>query len=316
MLAIGLGMAAAPTGARAADEVPPLVTVLEAVTDGLTDVVNTATAGLFEQPRADITSASVEYAPGWIRMKVQTQAPINPLTDKAWSDRSDAEWVLDTNGDGNPDYSVEFATAAGELYGAVFDIAKPDDPSICDADSASFSPEDGYTLVIDPECIGKPKTLGYAVAVFMDVNPDDQSENPPMATDRVPDQGFQPVNAPAQPGEAPAAAPPPAPVAPNEVPSATRAPAAAPVPDAAPGRSGQAAAPGADAPGGPTPAPAPGNVEAAPGQPTPAPAPAGPLARTGAGSERHALFGLGILLLGAGMLVMTRPTPGPVPIGR
>ena len=318
MLAIGLGMAAAPTGARAAEELPPLVTTLEAVTDGAADVVNTATGALFEEPRADITSASVEYAPGWIRMKVQTRTPTDPLKDEAWSDRSDAEWVLDTNGDGTPEYSVEFATDQGELYGAVFDIAKPEDPSLCDADSAGFSPEDGYTLVIDPTCIGNPKTLGYAVAMFIDTNPGDESA--PMASDRVPDQGFTPVGAPVQSGEAPVAPPPSAPVAPNAAPSVTRGPAAAPapalpVPDAGPARSGHAAPP-AGAPGTSAPAPGPGASEVPAGAPAPAAAPAGPLARTGSASERHALFGLGILMLGAGLVVMTRPARRMAPIAR
>jgi hypothetical protein len=184
LLAIGLGLAAAPPGARAAEPVPPLVTTLETVTDGAADVL---TAAPFDpssgqpppepvrgdNPRADITQASVEYAPGWIRMKVQVKNPADPIKDPAWSDRSDAEWALDTNNDGKPDFSVEFATDNGELYGAVFDMTKPDDKSLCDADSASFSPQDGYTLVIDPKCIGNPKTLGYSVAMFFDTKAKD-----------------------------------------------------------------------------------------------------------------------------------------------
>ena len=39
-----------------------------------------------------------------------------------------------------PEYTVEFATDKGELYGAVFDVNKPDEKSVCDADSASYSP--------------------------------------------------------------------------------------------------------------------------------------------------------------------------------
>ena len=213
ILAIGLGFAAGPPGAGAADEpVPPLVTTLQTVVDGASDVINTITSSVFENPRADITGASLEYAPGWIRMKVQVKNGTDPLKDDAWSDRSDAEWVLDTNADGMPDYTVEFATDNGELYGAVFDANKADEKSACDADSASYSAQDGYTLVIDPACIGKPQKLGYAVAMFFDTNPKD--DKAPMATDRVPDQGFTEVAAPVQPGETPPAAAPGTPTAP------------------------------------------------------------------------------------------------------
>ena len=303
ILAIGLGLATTPTGARAAEPVPPLVTTLQTVVDAAADVLNTATASVFDNPRADITGASLEYAPGWIRMKVQVKTPTDPVKDSAWSDRSDAEWALDTNNDGKPEFTAEFATDNGELYGAVFDVSKPDDKSLCDADSASFSPEDGYTLVLDPKCIGNPKTLGYSVAIFFDTNPKD--DNAPMATDRVPDQGFKEVAAPVQPGESPARAP-----ASAGVPTA---PAEA-KPDAAPAP--RPAAPGAASPGGAAgeaggdPAPAASGTSA---DPPAAAAPATPLARTGSGTAQQSLFGLGIMLFGAGLVVMTRPSRRPVP---
>ena len=316
MLAIGLGLVLAPTGVRAAEPLPPLVTTLEKVADAAADVFEAAPIDpsaaegtpppaptKSDNPRADITEASLEYAPGWIRMKVQVKNPTDPLKDPAWSDRSDAEWVLDTNNDGQPDYTVEFATDKGELYGAVFDITKPEDKSLCDADSASFSPEDGYTLVIDPKCIGNPKSIGYSVAVFFDTNPND--EKAPMATDRVPDVGLKSVAAPGQPAEA--ATPPPAeaaPVAPKEAPAVTRGPAGV-------------ANPGPARPDGTQGAPRPsGASSAAPGDPAaPAPAaPAAPLARTGSPAQTRAFFGLGLALFGFGLVVMTRPVKQTVPV--
>jgi hypothetical protein len=318
MLAIGLGLTVAPTGARAADPLPPLVTTLERVTDGAADVLTAPPidpdAGQAEppppvkgeNPRADVTEASLEYAPGWIRMKVKVKQPTDPLKDPAWSDRSDAEWALDTNADGKPEYTVEFATADKELYGAVFDVSKPDDKSLCDADSASFTPEDGYVLVIDPKCIGNPKSLGYSVAIFFDTNPKD--DKAPMATDRVPDQGFKEVAAPVQPGETPPSAP---------AAGTPTAPAQAPAVDGgAPAKPGSAApaprtAASAPAAGSKT-APAPDATAA----PAPAAAPAGPLARTGSPSTTRALLGLGIMLVGAGLLVMSRPITRMAPIHR
>ena len=307
MLAVGLGLAIAPTGAaRAADPLPPLVTSLETVTDGAADVFNTDTAAAFDNPRADITGASLEYAPGWIRMKVQVKQPTDPLKDSAWSDRSDAEWAFDTNADGKPEYTVEFATAEGELYGAVFDVNKPDDKSLCDADSASFSPQDGYTLVIDPKCIGNPKALGYSVAIFFDTNPkDDQA---PMATDRVPDQGFKEVAAPVQAGEK--APEPSAPAAENPTAPAQAPPAAPGAPGAAKSGSAAPAPRSAASAGAPNPSGAPANpapsATASPADATKAPG--APLARTGSASTTRAYLGFGIMLVGAGLLVMTRPT--------
>jgi hypothetical protein len=297
LLAIGFGLVVTPTGARAADPLPPLVTSLQTVADGAADVLNTDTAAGFDNPRADITQASLEYAPGWLRMKVQVKTPTDPLKDPAWSDRSDAEWAIDTNADGKPDYTAEFATDKGEVYGAVFDVNKPDDKSLCDADSAGFTPEDGYTLVIDPKCIGNPKTLGYSVAIFFDTNPKD--DKAPMATDRVPDQGFKEVAAPVQPGEAPATA-----TAPAAAP-----PAGAPAPRADEPRSVPAPRTAASAPAAPAPARpgTPGATAGAPAQAAPAP-PAGPLARTGSPTAQRGFVGLGILLLGAGLVVMTRPS--------
>lgn len=304
-LAIGLGLAAGPHGAGAADEpLPPLVTSLETVVDGAGDVVNTATSSLFDNPRADITEASLEYAPGWIRMKVKSKNLTDPLKDEVWSDKNDAEWVLDTTGDGMPEYSVEFATDKGELYGAVFDVTKPEDKSLCDADSASYSPEDGYVLVIDPACIGKPQTLGFAVAIFLATEPG--KDDTPLATDRVPDEGFKAVAAPVQPGETPPA-PGPGPGAPTA--PAAAPPAGRPAPSAAPGtgpaQRGAAAVPSPAAPA-PDAAPPPSAASGDPAAPVAAD-PTAPLARTGSATTQHGLFGLGIMLLGAGLVVMTRP---------
>jgi hypothetical protein len=304
LLAVGLGLAAGPRGAGAADTAPPLVTTLQTVIDGVGDVLNAVTSSLFDNSRADITSASLEYAPGWIRMKAQLKTPTDPLKDSKWNDGNDLEWALDTTGDGQPDYTVEFATAKGELYGAVFDTSKPDDQSVCDADSASFSPQDGYTLVIDPKCIGNPTSLGYAATMYFDTDPKD--DKLPAVSDRVPDQGFQTVVAPGQPAPAPtgAQAAPPAPgtnvPAPNAATGPT-APKAGPPASAGPKRTASGST-------GPVPpaaagAPAPG-ATATPG---PAPAPTN-LARTGSASQTRALLGFGVMLLGAGLLVMTRPT--------
>jgi hypothetical protein len=316
VLALGLGLVMGPPGAGAADTAPPLVTSLQKVVDGVGDIVNGVTGPLFDNGRADITGASLEWAPGWIRMKTQLKTATDPLKDPAWSDADDIEWAFDTNNDGKVDYTVEFATDKGQLYGAVFDATKPDTDSVCDADSASFTPEDGYTLVIDPKCIGNPTSLYWAVTTFVSSNPKDA--NAQVVSDRVPDQGFTAQSAPGQPAPAPPA-PPPAPLAGPPPPSAagpggTRGPAsvgpklAAPAPKtAAPAAPGRTAS-GTAGSSSPTAGAAPGApASTAPGGGTAtAPAP-GNLARTGSTSSRDGLFGLGLMLLGFGVVVMTRP---------
>ena len=316
ILAIGLGFAMGPHWAGAADTAPPLVTSLETVTDGVGDVLSPVATGGFDAGRADITQASVEWAPGWIRMKAQVKTATDPLKDQAWTDANDLEWGFDTNGDGKEDYTVEFATDKGQLYGAVFDASKPDsNTSICDADSASYSPQDGYTLVIDPTCIGNPKSFGWAATIFFDTNAKDAKS--PVASDRVPDQGFKPESAP---GEAAAAgAPTPAAGAPAPAPGPAVTlrvgPAPGPKSGAAAGRTASGAVPAAPAASAGAPGPAATGSAATPGSAAPGGTVAGAasaadpsnLARTGSASETHALLGLGLMLLGAGIVVMTRP---------
>lgn len=323
VLAIGMGLLASPGGAGAADTIPPLVTTLEAVLDGVGDVVDSLTSTLLGGSGADVTHASVEYAPGWVRMKVALQNPIDPVRDPRWTDASFIEWSFDTNGDATADYTVEFSTEAGELYGAVFDATAPDNPSLCEADSARFSAQDGYILVVDPKCIGNPESIGYAVEFVLDTNPAD--DEAPVLSDRVPDRGLRAVAAPVQPGGAAAA--PADPITPHTAPPAPAVPAPVAAKPAAPASAGPrsevGAVPTAPGPGpgaspvrSPAPAPAPTTRPAspAPASPAPATAPAGTshLPRTGSASGQSALLGVGITLLGAGLLVMTgqkRPQP-------
>jgi hypothetical protein len=73
----------------------------------------------------------------------------------------------------------------------------------------------------------------------------------------------------------------------------------------------------AGAQAGPAAAPSSAGSSAAGAAPTPsvaAGAPGGPLARTGSASEQRALVGLGLMLLGIGVLVMTRPTRRAAPL--
>jgi hypothetical protein len=186
--ALGLGVVTAPQ--RAGADLPPLATTIQTITDSLHDVVNTLTSSLFGSDRADITAASLEYGPGWIRMRMQPRNPTDPVRDPNWESAGTyATWTLDTNGDAKADYSVQYGIQDGELYGnAVRPNAGPDGDRACEADSATFAPRDGYTMVFDPECLGRPAAIANSVSMAYDT--DVRNDSAPVAQDLVPAAGF------------------------------------------------------------------------------------------------------------------------------
>jgi hypothetical protein len=321
------------------------------VQDGLADVVDLAAASV-TVPAADITGAGLEYGPGWIRMQVKTFGFTDPVKDANWqSDDTFAVWTLDTTGDGQADYLVEYGiTPEKELYGDVMrPDSRPDDPALCGADSVTYSSSAAggvYELRLDPTCLGRPASIAYTVGFVYDTGGGRGAGV--VGTDIVPNRGFAPaVTAPLSAGPVPAApaaapqlvlmpttaAPPVAPASPTS--AAPLAPAAAstaarvaptstaPVPSTAPapplpaaGRSATPAGHGAHAPARRAttaatifrPTSAPSAPPLTPATQPPAPRAVPELARTG---PRRLLalsgVGLGVLLIGAGLLVMVSP---------
>jgi LPXTG-motif cell wall-anchored protein len=320
---IGVGLYSLPAAAEA---VP---TNQAAVVDGLADVLELHGAPL-TLSRADITGATIEYAPTWIQAVVRTFSATDPVVDTDWqSDNTFIVWSLDTSGDGKVDYLVEYGiTSDKELYG---DVLRPDSgpagPAVCDADSVTYSGGVAggvYTLRLDPACLDHPPQIAYTVGISYDSGGGRGSG--PVGTDIVPDHGFAAaVPAPVAPTVPPTGfapqmlLPPPTSVAPQSAPDAGGAPPAVTpeVPaQATPGttrRAATAAGPPRATPGTTRP-PA---TSAGPGRrPANSPPPVGVAARAAVrelprtGSQRLgslSAVGFGIVLMGAGLLVMARP---------
>jgi hypothetical protein len=308
----------APAGAS--DDAPK--STVQTIVDSVGGVLDLLSGSAVDDPRADILDARVEYSPNWIKFGVRVSRYTNPVKDPNWeSVDSSIDWTLETNGDGRPDWLVEFGINDGELYGSVFPFDAPADAdSTCEATSVSYDPSGLYTLVLGPECIGRPASFAWRVDTSYDTNVRDA--NAPAVGDGVPERGFAdrvylPATAPIQPlNAAPDAST--TTTQPPATPSTVLVPAPAVLPS--PARPGAAPSPIRAVPA-PRPSTArPPVTRPAPVAPaaSPAPTPAvasganGPgLARTGAASRELALFA-GLLLTVGGLLQFMAPRRQPV----
>jgi hypothetical protein len=244
------------------------------------DTVDEDTGEPLDVPEADILRSSIPSTTDEIALNVQVRKPTAPLSDQAWDGATEIDWELDTTGDGQADFVADYYTDEGKITGDVYrSTDDPDEPVLCPLRSATFSPDAGYTAVIDVACIGAPQSIAYTAEFSYDTNPDDDAA--PVADDIAPDTGMSPRMGIAAPAAAPTARP--------SLPTAVAAPpptglsVAAPVPVA--GRAHAAApittaAPPADAKA----------VAAAPGPP--------PLPNTGPSRSLLALAGAALALAG------------------
>jgi len=282
-----------------------------AITDPVGDTINRDTNVKLASASTDIVSASVDSGAGGIVLSFRTQQMADPATDPNWaSPNTFVSWQVDDNGDGKVDDLIRYSADRSAPGGIMADLTHWSGPGVpaqhCDA-QAGFDPTAGYTLTINPACIGKPAAISYRVQLTYDTSPG--ATKPPLAFDVAPDQGLAgPV--PIAVATAPAAAPPPG-AAP--APTTGSAPAAAPAPAATPAPKPAAAAA--------KPAPKPAPKPAAPSRPAssaPAPAagapaaaaaggPASGLAATGTDSTRRLGTLGGVLLFLGGFGLMAQP---------
>jgi hypothetical protein len=288
---------------------PPAIAAPASLTDPVGDVINRETNDKLQSAPTDIVSATVDSGAQGIVLTFKTQETPDPATDAHWaSPNTFVSWQVDSTGDGKVDNLIRFSLDrdnAGHLVGDLTHWAGPGQPAQhCDV-PATYDPATGYTLTINPSCMGNPAAISYRVQLTYDTNP--SATKPPLAFDVIPDQGLAgpvPIVIPTTP----AAAPPPA-GAPAPGPTAAPAPGQAGAPNpAAPGA--KATAPAAK------PAPKPAAKPAAPARgATAAPAPAAPsaapaadgsgeLAATGSSDRWLGALGGALLLLG-GLGLMT-----------
>jgi len=281
-ISVALAGAAPPAGAAAS-----LITITDMGGDAVIDGSTT----LISEARGDIVAASAEYRPDGIALSVRTASLVDPLRDPAWAtDSTYLSWELDTTGDGQPDYEVQYFTRAGKLTGDV-SSAGQGSAKRCDLSAAAFDAVTGYEAVIDPNCLGNPNSFSYKVTVFYNTNPANPDSD--VATDVTPDQGLSPL--------------------------VTRSGSVAPLgaTPAAPGAPLFATAPGTPAAAAPHPSPTAAQPTTSAGASTSPPASSSPTASAGATQldelprtgpiHTHRLAALGAGLLGLGLSLRLFP---------
>jgi len=287
---------------------PPAIAAPAALTDPVSDVINRETNAKLASPATDIVSATVDSGAQGIVLTFKTQEAPDPATDSHWaSPNTFVSWQVDSTGDGKVDNLIRFSLdrdTAGKLVGDLTHWAGPGQPAQhCDV-PATYDPAAGYTLTINPSCMGTPSAISYRVQLTYDTDP--SAAKPPLAFDVIPDQGLAgpvPIVIPTTPAAAPPAAGAPAPGS-----TANPAPGQAGAPTPAPGaKAATPAAKPAPKPAAKPAAPARG-ANAAPAPATPSAAPAtngsGELAATGSSDRWLGALGGALLLLG-GLGLMT-----------
>ena len=189
-VAIASGLATCLLGVTAAGAG---TTVLE---DGRGDTVDDATAKPIEEPRSDLIKSSLTYDGTRIFLTAQVVNPTDPRTDRSWSNGSTSvEWRLDTTGDGKADYYADLYAESGKMTGDVLPPPKEGEEdkeadSICPVKSPEFTPENGYSIIVDASCVGNPDGVGYQANFFYDQEPG--NDKAIVATDWSPNKGLTP----------------------------------------------------------------------------------------------------------------------------
>jgi hypothetical protein len=166
------------------------------VTDPAGDTFVDGTSKRVTEARADIVAAGAAFGPGGVTFTVQVRQPDDPRTDPKWS--SDATFItfdVDTTGDGKPDFEVQYGYDGTQFTGQVTHPGDDDSvPALCNATTAGYGAA-GYSVTIDPACLGNPTSLAFRVTTYYDTNPKD--DNADVASDVAPDGGMSfPVTRP------------------------------------------------------------------------------------------------------------------------
>jgi len=168
-----------------------------AVTDPAGDTFVDGTHKPVTEPRADIVAAGAAYGPGGLTFLLQTRQPDDPKSDPKWaSDATYIAWNVDTNGDGKPDFEVQYSYDGTAFTGIVTHPGDDDSvPEVCDASTAGYGSA-GYSVTIDPvACLGNPASFSFSATIFYDTNP--KNDNADVASDVAPDGGLSfPVTRP------------------------------------------------------------------------------------------------------------------------
>jgi uncharacterized protein RhaS with RHS repeats len=119
---------------------------------------------------------------------MQVQQPTDPRQDKRWAgDSTFAMWAVDTNGNGVPDFEIQYSFDGTGLGGSVSRPGDESAPSVCKVSAATYGP-DGYSVTVDPACLGNPASFSYRATIYYDTNPKD--DNADVVSDVAPNGGM------------------------------------------------------------------------------------------------------------------------------
>lgn len=155
------------------------------VADTFVDPTNTPVS----ESRADIVQAGAAYGAGGITFQTQVERPTDPRQDERWAGNSTfALWSVDTNGDTTADYEIRYLLADGTNVGGY--VSRPgEDAALCSVSSATYD-ADGYKVIVDPACLGNPRSFTFRASMYYETNPSDGTAS--IATDNTPDKGWSP----------------------------------------------------------------------------------------------------------------------------
>jgi hypothetical protein len=126
--------------------------------DANTRVGEGGTTTVPNEPKADVVSASVTYQAGAIVLSLRTAQPVNPAGDQSWGD-SGVTWSIDTTGDKNWDYQVDFGVDSGSLYSDVF--KRPNVETASCTGQPSLGQDGSYVISVNPNCFGNPASFNW-----------------------------------------------------------------------------------------------------------------------------------------------------------
>jgi hypothetical protein len=138
-------------------------------------------------PRADIVQSRATNTTKAIGLAVKVAQPADPTRDPTWNSTATfVLWEVDTNGDGNPDFEVEYFVEGGKLFAGVSRGSGNARQAACEAEAGYTS--ESYLVGIDPACLGSPASLSYRATVYYAADPNNQ--NSASITDVSPDGGM------------------------------------------------------------------------------------------------------------------------------
>ena len=194
-----LQVSASPAGA--------VTSAVAHVVDDVGDMLSDGESDFVPPEQADLIAASADYRPEGLVLTAKAARVTDPLTERAWRAQDTyVSWLLDTGNDGTEDFEARYRVESGKLSGAVYRVDGNDDPpkSSCGLSAATFDATAGYTAVVDPKCLGNPRSVSYQATLYYQSDPKNETT---AAWDLAPDDFAGPValaqtvsGAPAAPG--------------------------------------------------------------------------------------------------------------------